>query len=163
MQQSELQWLQNHFPLIFLFPFVWKTPLFWWGFFWEVAHHPSENVKFSVTGVAFFVVFPLKWCWQSTNLSKSVPPSPSHADSFPCLQAILFFSPGWRWTDATKWMLRNWVGSKGGWSTLWKWNCSHPPRCLAQLLRSQNVLLWTPAIRLCFQFPRQILLPFMPM
>lgn len=87
-------------------------------------------MKFSITGVALFVAFSLKWCWQPkfASRSASVPPSPSHADSFPCFQAALFFSPGWWWTDATKWTLHNCVGSKGGWSSLWKWNCFHPPK-----------------------------------
>lgn len=83
---------------------------------WETADHPSENIKFSITGVALSVAFLLKWYWQSnyTNQDLSFPPL-LHADSSPCLHAALFFLPGW-WMVATKQMLHNQVGSKGGWS-----------------------------------------------
>lgn len=95
-------------------------------FHWEVADHPSENVKFSITGCFLCHVSPQIMVTTLPVFPNLSPPSP-HADPFPCLQAALFFSPGWRWTDATKWMLHNWLGSKGGWNSLWKWNRTHAP------------------------------------
>lgn len=142
MQQSELHWLQNHFPSFFFFLISICLKLFCRVFVvfvclgfcfsnWEIAVYSSENMKFSIRRVAFVMVFPLKWCWHPNNTNyffqtPSLPPS-SLADSFPHLRAALFFLPGWRMV-AANWMLRNWVGSKGGWSTLWKWNNSYLPQ-----------------------------------
>lgn len=61
--------------------------------------HSSENIKFSITRVAFSVAFLLKWCWQPnyTNQDLSLPPL-LHADSSPLVFMLHFSScldDGW--------------------------------------------------------------------